>query len=93
MTSEMRTRTLKPSKNNQSYESRFILNTNSTRVLIWRETGTRNHPSNIRERDRYGGQDVMVWAGIMLDARTPLHVFDGGTLTFQLYRDEITGAL
>ncbi|UYV80308.1 CYP307A1 [Cordylochernes scorpioides] len=61
----------------------------SRRVLIWRETGTRNHPSNIRERDRYGGQGVMAWGGIMLDARTPLHVFDGGTLTSQRYRDEI----
>ncbi|UYV76927.1 hypothetical protein LAZ67_14002416 [Cordylochernes scorpioides] len=70
-------------------ESRFSLNTDSRRVLIWRETGTRNHPSNIRERDRYGGHGVMVWGGIMLDTRTPLHAFDGGTLTSQRYRDEI----
>ncbi|UYV71152.1 Transposase [Cordylochernes scorpioides] len=70
-------------------ESRFSLNTDSGRVLIWRETGTRNHSSNIRERDRYGGQSVMVWGGIMLYARTPLHVFESGTLTSQWYRDEI----
>ncbi|UYV60406.1 hypothetical protein LAZ67_1001055 [Cordylochernes scorpioides] len=72
-----------------SNESRFSLNTDSRRVLIWREAGTRNHPSNIRERDRYSGQGVMVWGGIMLDAHSTLHVFDGGTLTSQRYRDEI----
>ncbi|UYV77692.1 SNQ2 [Cordylochernes scorpioides] len=74
-------------------ESRFSLNTDSRCVLIWRETGNRNHPSNIRERDHYSGQVVMVWGGIMLDARTPLHVFDGGTLTSQRYKRRDTGAL
>jgi len=31
----------------------------------------------------------MVWGGIMLGERTPLHVFTGGTLTGERYRDEI----
>ncbi|GBN24069.1 hypothetical protein AVEN_27890-1 [Araneus ventricosus] len=31
----------------------------------------------------------MVWAGIMLDGRTPLHVFERGTVTGVRYRDEI----
>lgn len=31
----------------------------------------------------------MVWAGIMLDGRTELHVFQGGTLNAQRYRNEI----
>ncbi|GFV55668.1 transposable element Tcb1 transposase [Trichonephila clavipes] len=33
-------------------ESRFSLNSDSHRILIWRERGSRNHPSNIIERDR-----------------------------------------
>ncbi|GFY13891.1 transposable element Tcb2 transposase [Trichonephila clavipes] len=33
-------------------ESRFSLSSDSHRILIWRERGRRNHPSNIIERDR-----------------------------------------
>ncbi|GFV81508.1 transposable element Tc1 transposase [Trichonephila clavipes] len=33
----------------------------SKRVYIWRESGTRNDPSNIVERDRFGSGGVMVW--------------------------------
>ncbi|GBN77569.1 hypothetical protein AVEN_244038-1 [Araneus ventricosus] len=32
---------------------------------------------------------LMVWEGIMLDGRTPLHVFERGTVTGVRYRDEI----
>ncbi|GFT67232.1 transposable element Tcb1 transposase [Trichonephila clavipes] len=42
-------------------ESRFSLSSDSHRILIWREQGSRNHPSNIIERDRYGGRGVLVW--------------------------------
>ena len=70
-------------------ESRFSLDTDSRRTLIWREPMTRYHPSHIREMDHYGGGGVMVWAGIMLDSRTPLHVFDRGSLTAMRYREEI----
>ncbi|GFY01202.1 transposable element Tcb2 transposase [Trichonephila clavipes] len=31
----------------------------------------------------------MVWAGISLGGHTDLHVFQGGTLTGAIYRDEI----
>ncbi|GFV02255.1 hypothetical protein TNCV_62491 [Trichonephila clavipes] len=50
-------------------ESRFSLSSDSHRILIWRERGSRNHPSNIIERDRYGGRGVLVWGGIMLGGR------------------------
>ncbi|GFU41790.1 hypothetical protein TNCV_4148101 [Trichonephila clavipes] len=40
-------------------ESRFSLSSDSHRILIWRERGSRNHPSNIIERDRYGGRGVL----------------------------------
>ncbi|GFS96164.1 transposable element Tcb2 transposase [Trichonephila clavipes] len=42
-------------------ESRFSLSSDSHRILIWKERGCRNHPSNIIERDRYGGRGVLVW--------------------------------
>ncbi|GBN38897.1 hypothetical protein AVEN_153224-1 [Araneus ventricosus] len=70
-------------------ESRFSLNTDSRCTFIWREPGTRYLPSNVREIDYYGGGGLMVWAGIMLDGRTPLHVFERGTVTGVRYRDEI----
>ncbi|GFV12350.1 transposable element Tcb2 transposase [Trichonephila clavipes] len=57
-------------------ESRFSLSSDSHHILIWRERGSRNHPSNIIERDRYGGRGVLVWGGIMLGSRTDLHIFD-----------------
>ncbi|GFY34944.1 HTH_Tnp_Tc3_2 domain-containing protein [Trichonephila clavipes] len=41
-------------------ESRFSLSSDSHRILIWRERGRSNHPSNIIERDRYGGRGVLV---------------------------------
>ncbi|GFX33142.1 transposable element Tcb1 transposase [Trichonephila clavipes] len=41
-------------------ESRFSLSSDSHRILIWRERGSRNHPSNIIERDRYGSRGVLV---------------------------------
>ncbi|GFX95942.1 transposable element Tcb1 transposase [Trichonephila clavipes] len=42
-------------------ESIFSLSSDSHRILIWRERESRNHPSNIIERDRYGGRGVLVW--------------------------------
>ncbi|GBM53287.1 hypothetical protein AVEN_52312-1 [Araneus ventricosus] len=72
-----------------THESQFILNTDFRRTFIWREPGTRYLPSNVREIDHYGGGGLMVWAGIMLDGRAPLHVFERGTVTGVRYRDEI----
>lgn len=70
-------------------ESRFSLDSDSRRRLIWREPGTRYHPSNIIERDRYGGAGVLVWGGISLDGRTDLYVLPRGTMTGQRYRDDV----
>ncbi|GFU20050.1 transposable element Tc3 transposase [Trichonephila clavipes] len=58
-------------------------------MLIWRERGSRNHPSNIIERDRYGGRGVLVWGGIMLGSRTDLHIFDAGSVDGTRYCNEI----
>ncbi|GFU35410.1 transposable element Tcb1 transposase [Trichonephila clavipes] len=70
-------------------ESRFSLSSDSHRILIWRERGSRNHPSNIIERDRYGGRGVLVWGGIMLGSGTDLHIFDAGSVNGTRYCNEI----
>ncbi|GFW06480.1 transposable element Tcb2 transposase [Trichonephila clavipes] len=70
-------------------ESRFSLSSDSHRILIWRERGSRNHPSNIIERDRYGGRGVLVWRGIMLGSRTHLQIFDAGSVNRTRYCNEI----
>ncbi|GFW92201.1 transposable element Tcb2 transposase [Trichonephila clavipes] len=54
-----------------------------------RERGSRNHPSNIIERDRYGGRGVLVWGSIMLGSRTDLHIFDAGSVNGTRYCKEI----
>ncbi|GFV83619.1 transposable element Tc1 transposase [Trichonephila clavipes] len=71
------------------HESRFSLSSDSHRILIWRERGSRNHPSNIIKRDRYGGRGVLVWGGIMLGSRTDLHIFDAGSVNGTRYCNEI----
>ncbi|GFV44258.1 transposable element Tcb1 transposase [Trichonephila clavipes] len=70
-------------------ESRFSLSSDSHRILIRRERGSRNHPSNIIERDRYGGRGVLVWGGIMLGSRTDLHIFDACSVNGTRYCNEI----
>ncbi|GFV01838.1 transposable element Tc3 transposase, partial [Trichonephila clavipes] len=70
-------------------ESRFSLSSDSHRLLIWREWGNRNHPSNIIERDRYGGRGVLIWGGIMLGSRTDLHIFDASSVNGIRYCNEI----
>ncbi|GFT57111.1 transposable element Tcb2 transposase [Trichonephila clavipes] len=67
----------------------FSLSSDSHRILIWRERGSRNHPSNIIERGRYGGRGVLVWGGIMLGSRTDLHIFDAGSVNGTRYCNEI----
>ncbi|GFX98019.1 mariner Mos1 transposase [Trichonephila clavipes] len=70
-------------------ESRFSLSSDSHRILIWRERGSRNHPSNIIERDRYGGRGVLVWGGIMLGSRTELHILYAVSVNGTRYCNEI----
>ncbi|GBN79479.1 Transposable element Tcb2 transposase [Araneus ventricosus] len=70
-------------------ESIFILESDSGRLLIWREQRTRYYQSNTLENHSYRGGGIMVLAGISLGGHTDLHVFHGGTLTGVRYRDEI----
>ncbi|GFX74894.1 transposable element Tcb1 transposase [Trichonephila clavipes] len=70
-------------------KSRFSLSSDSHRILIGREEGSCNHPSNIIERDRYGGRGVLVLGGIMLGSRTDLHIFDAGLVNGTRYSNKI----
>ncbi|GFV57276.1 diacylglycerol kinase beta [Trichonephila clavipes] len=72
-----------------SDESRFSLSSDCSRQLIWRESGTAYRPANIKEKDRYPTSSIMVWAGIMINGRTRLHVVANGTMTGQRYIDEV----
>lgn len=70
-------------------ESRFSLESDTRRVLVWRERGTRNNPTFIRERSHYRRAGWMVWGGISIGGRTDLHIIRNGTLTARRYADEI----
>ncbi|GFX91717.1 transposable element Tcb2 transposase [Trichonephila clavipes] len=72
-----------------SDESWFSLSSNCRRQLIWRESGTAYRPENIQEKDRYPTCSIMVWAGIMINGHTRLHVVANGTMTGQRYIDEV----
>ncbi|GFT33451.1 uncharacterized protein TNCV_294371 [Trichonephila clavipes] len=72
-----------------SDESRFSVSWDCRRQLIWRESGTAYRPENIQEKDRYPTCSIMVWAGIMINGRTRLHVVANGTMTGQRYIDEV----
>ncbi|GFW45220.1 transposable element Tcb2 transposase [Trichonephila clavipes] len=72
-----------------SDESRFSLSSDCRHQLIWRESGTAYRPENIQEKDRYPTCSIMVWAGIMMNGRTRLHVVANGTMTGQRYIDEV----
>ncbi|GFX75388.1 transposable element Tcb2 transposase [Trichonephila clavipes] len=50
-------------------ESRFSLSSDSHRILIWRERGSRNHSSNIIERDR----GAMGLQFLFMDDNAPCH--------------------
>ncbi|GFW83855.1 transposable element Tcb1 transposase [Trichonephila clavipes] len=54
-----------------SDKSRFSLQSDSRRTLIWRATGTQE---NTIERQRYSGVGGPVWGGIILGSRTD-HMF------------------
>ncbi|GFY20971.1 HTH_Tnp_Tc3_2 domain-containing protein [Trichonephila clavipes] len=59
-----------------SDESRFSLQSDSRRTLIWRALGTRYHQENTIQRHRYGGAGRLVWGVIILRYRTDLQFRD-----------------
>ncbi|GFY01178.1 transposable element Tcb1 transposase [Trichonephila clavipes] len=71
-----------------SDESRFSLQSDSRRNLIWRAPGTRYHQESTIERHREGGAVWLVWGRIILGSRTDLHV-QSVTMTGHIYCDVI----
>ncbi|GFU76084.1 transposable element Tc1 transposase [Trichonephila clavipes] len=69
-----------------SDESRFSLQSDSRRTLIWRTPGTRYHQENTIERYRYGGAGWLVWRGIILGSRSDLHA-QSVTMIGHIYRN------
>ncbi|GFU10330.1 transposable element Tcb1 transposase [Trichonephila clavipes] len=69
-----------------SDESRFNLQSDSSRTFIWRAPGTRYHHAIVQHR--YGGAGWLVWGGIILGSRTDLHG-QSATMTGHIYRDVI----
>ena len=73
-------------------ESRFTLTHNDARARVWRRPGERFVEACVRQHDRHGGGSIMVWGGIYLHGRTPLHLVQGN-LNAVRYRDEIVQPL
>ena len=71
-----------------SDESRFCVDAPDGRERVWRRRGERFTDNCVRQRNRWGGPSVMVWAGISSRHRTPLVVVNE-TLTAQRYIDQI----
>ncbi|GFT46441.1 transposable element Tcb2 transposase [Trichonephila clavipes] len=71
------------------HESRFSLECDTRRVLVWRDRGTRNNPTFVRERSQYRRAGSKVWDGINIGGPTDLHIIRNGTLTGRRYADEI----
>ncbi|GFU19989.1 transposable element Tcb1 transposase [Trichonephila clavipes] len=71
-----------------SDESRFSLQSDSRRTLIWRAPGSRYHQENTTERHRYGVAGWLVWGGIILVSRTDQHG-QSVTMTGHIYRDVV----
>ncbi|GFU90452.1 transposable element Tcb2 transposase [Trichonephila clavipes] len=70
-------------------ESRFSLECDTRRVLVWRDRGNQNNPAFVRERSQYRRAGWMVWGGISIGGRTDLHIIRNDTLTGRRYADEI----
>ncbi|GFV34098.1 transposable element Tcb1 transposase [Trichonephila clavipes] len=71
-------------------EDRYIdLSAKRNRRTTAQQSGTAYRPENIQEKDRYPTCSIMVWAGIMINGRTRLHVVANGTMTGQRYIDEV----
>ncbi|GFU04566.1 transposable element Tcb1 transposase [Trichonephila clavipes] len=71
-----------------SDESRFSLQSDSHRNLIWRSPGTLYQQENTIDRHRYGGAGWLVWGGIILGSRNDLHV-QSVTMIGYIYRNVI----
>ena len=60
-------------------ESRFCLSRADGQTRVWRRPGERYSDAAVIQRDRWGGQSVMIWGGISARFRTELILVPGIT--------------
>lgn len=76
-------------------ECRFCLSRADGRVRIWRRRGERYNDGCVIERDRWGGESIMVWGGMALNHLEGPIIFQnlgpgrGNGVTAQRYIDQI----
>lgn len=70
----------------------FSSQSRSRLAFIWRESGTCNRRSNVREIDHFWGRGILVWGDIVLGIRASLYVIDSGNVSTGLYRNEVLAA-
>ena len=70
-------------------ESRFCVDFIDRRARVWKMPNERFAPVCVAEHDLFGGDSVMVWAGISAQGKTDVHVIDNGTLKALRYVNEI----
>lgn len=71
-----------------SDESRFCLYPDSRKVRVWRRQGERYNENSMIEYVPYGGNSLMIWAGISTDFRTELVIFNE-SMTANLYLERV----
>ncbi|GFV45810.1 hypothetical protein TNCV_2321701 [Trichonephila clavipes] len=75
-----------------SDQSKCTRQSDSRRVLTWRENEASFHPSYTTKFNRFGAKRILVCGGILLSSRTPLYVFDMCTVNSQHFKDQILEA-
>lgn len=70
-------------------ECKVKFDSDDRRVRVFRRTGERFESSCIQEADLHGGPSVMVWGGISARGKTDLVFLVDGTVTSQLYVDNV----
>ena len=70
-------------------ESRISLESDTRSVLVWRERGTRNNPTFVRERSQCRRAGWMARGEINIGGCTNLHIIRNGNLTGRRYIEEI----
>lgn len=70
-------------------ESKVKFFSDDRRVRVWRREGERFSEPCIHGTDRFGGPNVMVWAGISLLGKTELVILEEGSVTAARYVERV----
>ena len=70
-------------------ESKFCIDFTDRHARVWRARNEHFASVCVSEHDCYGKDLVMVWARIIMQGKTDLHIIENGTLTAVCYMSEI----